>query len=125
MTEQTPQERRHFSRIRFDAPVQLIGANRRWETSLIDISLKGALIGRPADWDGRPGDRVTLELPLDETGTELIRMEANVARAEPERVGLVCAFIDVDSIAHLRRLLELNLADPKLLERELAAMMAL
>jgi len=32
---------------------------------------------------------------------------------------LRCLSIDLDSITHLRRLLELNLGDPQLVEREL------
>jgi hypothetical protein len=37
-------------------------------------------------------------------------------------VGLHCRHIDIESLAHLRRLIELNLGDPALLERELAAL---
>lgn len=122
MTEKTVQERRHFSRIHFDAPVHLSNAGNRWETHLIDVSLKGALIGRPAGWEGGHGDQFILELPLDEEENLMIRMEVVVAHAEPERIGFLCGHIDVDSITHLRRLIELNLADPELLERELAAM---
>ena len=39
-----------------------------------------------------------------------------------ELIGFVCRHIDVDSISHLRRLVELNLGDEALLERELAAL---
>ena len=36
--------------------------------------------------------------------------------------GLICRNLDIDSATHLRRLVELNLGDPKLLERELSAL---
>jgi hypothetical protein len=36
---------------------------------------------------------------------------------------LHCDNIDVDSVTHLRRLVALNSGDPKLLDRELAALL--
>jgi len=41
---------------------------------------------------------------------------------EPERIGFACTHIDIDSAAHLRRLVELNLGNPELLARELSAL---
>jgi len=42
-----------------------------------------------------------------------------VAHVEGGRVGLRRTHIDIESVTHLRRLVELNLGDPALLEREL------
>jgi hypothetical protein len=39
-------------------------------------------------------------------------------------VGLRCDRLDVDSMSHLRRLVELNLGDPALLERDLQSLIA-
>jgi hypothetical protein len=47
-----------------------------------------------------------------------------VAHVEGEHVGLLCRSIDIESITHLRRLLEINLGDAKLLERELKALIS-
>lgn len=118
-----PGERRHFSRIPFDAPVTLRapGGGRRWESQLLDISLKGALVKHPADWDCTIGDAVSLEVPLG-VGAASIHMDVVVAHVEPQRLGLRCAHIDIDSIAHLRRLVELNLGDPELLNREFSSL---
>ena len=49
-------------------------------------------------------------------------MDVWVAHEENKELGLKCKDIDVDSITHLRRLIELNLGDPDLLERELSAL---
>ena len=38
--------------------------------------------------------------------------------------GLRCDSIDLDSVTHLRRLIELQLGDPALLERDLAELSA-
>ena len=66
------------------------------------------------------GDLLTLEIPLAE-GTA-IRMDGVVAHIADQRVGLHCQNIDVDSITHLRRLIQLNLGDAELCDRELSAM---
>jgi hypothetical protein len=46
-----------------------------------------------------------------------------VAHIEDDRVGVSCSHIDLDSAAHLRRLVELNLGDEAQLHRELQALM--
>ncbi len=114
-------ERRHFSRIPFDAHTTLRGTDgREWHGTLLDISLNGALLERPQDWDG--GNRAGLVLEILLTEAAHIRMEVTVAHAEAHYLGLRCTHIDLDSIAHLRRLVELNLGDPELLNRELSAL---
>jgi hypothetical protein len=116
--DQPAQEQRQFSRIAFDAAARLNSESASWESRVIDVSLKGALLEQPAGWTGSIGDRYTLTLPLADDVA--ILMEVAVAHIEDGRVGFHCEHIDVDSITHLRRLVELNLGDPALLERELA-----
>ncbi|MBA1148397.1 PilZ domain-containing protein [Ectothiorhodospiraceae bacterium WFHF3C12] len=86
--------------------------------SVVDISLKGALVRlaphHPAVPEG-PG-RLCIELA---PGAEIV-MECEIAHREGRQLGLHCLHIDIDSVSHLRRLLELNLGDPELLNRELA-----
>ena len=89
----------------------------------MDISLKGALVSRPAGWQGHIGDRVILEIELGKEAAPRITMEARVAHVEADCIGCECLDIDVASISHLRRLMELNLGDAALLERELAALL--
>ena len=49
-----------------------------------------------------------------------IDIEGEVAHVEGSRIGLQCLVLDLESASTLRRLVELNLADPELLERNLA-----
>jgi hypothetical protein len=111
-------DKRRFTRIPFDAPARLVSTHI---AHVLDVSLKGALIAKPADWTATPGQALTLQIPLGE-GDAMIRMETRVAHVEPDRVGLHCEHIDLDSISHLKRLVELNLGDEELLHRELAAL---
>ena len=114
-------EKRHYSRAPFDTDVTLINSSTQWQTRLIDISIKGALVESPPGWEGNIGDQYTLELPLGD-GEIIIRMKVVVARADHDHIGFYCKNIDFDSIVHLKRLMELNLGDADLVNRELSAL---
>lgn len=116
-----PAQRRHFSRIRFNAGARLLVGDREARCDVRDLSLKGALIRAAPELLPGPGERCLLEIALDDAGAT-IRMEGDVVHSENDCIGLACREIDLDSITHLRRLLELNLADPELLQRELGAL---
>lgn len=117
-----PAQRRHFSRIRFDADARLLVGDRDVPCDVRDLSLKGALIRSAPDLLPGPGERCLLEIALDDEGAA-IRMEGDVVHTGDGCIGLACREIDLDSITHLRRLLELNLDDPELLQRELGALL--
>jgi hypothetical protein len=90
---------------------------------LDDISLKGALLECPEGWSGSLGERCHLTLLLGGEPAAKIIMEGHIAHIEGHRVGLACDSIDLDSITHLRRLVELNAGDPELLDRELGILL--
>lgn len=119
MTE-SAHERRRFSRIAFDAPTEIVQGDRRWPAELHDLSLKGLLVHCPAGWSGDPQQPFEAIIELSEDAS--VRMEVALARSQDDLLGFVCQHIDLDSISHLRRLVELNLGDESLLERELAAL---
>jgi len=116
-------QQRRYSRLPFRTASTLAvgegGAALR--TELIDISLKGALLERPAALRAEAGTAAVLTVRLADSEVT-IRMEGTLAHVSESRVGLHCRSIDMDSMIHLRRLMELNLGDPSLLERELLAL---
>ncbi|QKE64531.1 PilZ domain-containing protein [Aquipseudomonas campi] len=116
----TTSERRRFQRIAFDAATELAQGERRWSVELHDLSLKGLLVKRPRDWNGDPDQPFNATITLD-SDTRL-HLEVVLTRTRDELLGFVCRHIDLESISHLRRLVELNLGDESLLERELAAL---
>lgn len=118
--EKGPDEQRDFSRVHFEVPVTLHLGDAKWDTRLIDISLHGALLQRPDGWEPDPEAQYRIDVHLNDEVT--IHMDVQVAHAGDDRIGFRCADIDVDSITHLRRLMELNLGDPDLVERELSAL---
>lgn len=114
-----PHERRHFIRVGFDAPALLTTATDAFSVHVLDLSLKGALLRAPAQASLEAGMSCQLTIPLAETGNH-IAMSTEVAHVEGLHTGLLCRGIDLDSVTHLRRLIELHLGDPALLERDLA-----
>ena len=112
------ENRRAFHRIFFDASVAVIVDNKMFKTSLIDVSLNGALISKPDNLELHTGQEARLEIDLGESHN-LIAMDGIVTHIEAAHVGLKMKQIDVDSISHLRRLVELNLGDSDLLHRDL------
>jgi len=114
--------RRQFWRAHFHSPVQLAAHGQVGEADLYDISLKGALLKVPENWSGKSGDRCQLRLNLAANAT--ISMSATIAHVAGRRVGLHCDNIDLDSVTHLRRLVALNSGDPKILDRELSALLS-
>ncbi len=111
-------ERRHFSRVELQRPATLTGLGIEAEVEVLDVSLKGVLIALPAPARLTPDADYRLCLPLS-AETE-IRMDLRPAHRSEDRAGFHCTRIVVDSMSHLRRLVELNLGDATLLRRELA-----
>lgn len=123
-------EQRRFTRIPFDASVELslvggpVQDAAAWHAQLLDICLKGALFTRPADWHGRVGNRYHLEIQLGDAPI-VMAMDGHVVHVQNASVGFSWDQLDVESAGHLHRLIELNLGDSALLERELQELLKL
>lgn len=121
MDPSNSEDQRQFTRIPFDSPVHVVSADGTWNSKLVDISLNGILIEQPPNWKANVGDHFLVELDLQNSDVE-IRMEVEVAHWESEHIGFHCKHIDLDSITHLRRLVELNVGNTDILNRELSAL---
>nr|WP_111977346.1 PilZ domain-containing protein [Algibacillus agarilyticus] len=112
-------ERRRFNRIVFSTTAKLHLADEVWDVELVDLSLKGALVKTitPSDFD--PHHIYHMEFKLPDTDFTIL-MSVNIAHQEDGYLGLLCHHIDIDSVTHLKRMIELNLGDGEMLNRELA-----
>ena len=115
-------ERRHHVRIACQCPATLTLDSGSHAASIRDLSLKGALLELDAATPLPVAVHGRLEVTLDPSTQTHIHMNCQLAHCHGRLAGLVCTSIDLDSITHLRRLVELNLGDPDLLERELSAL---
>lgn len=115
-------ERRHFARVAFEAPAQLSTTEARLSAQVSDLSLRGALLELPEPAPGlEAGEPCLLAVRL---GDAVIKMAGEVAHVQERQIGVQCVSIDLESITHLRRLVEMNLGGGALLERELKALLA-
>lgn len=117
----TTEHRRHFARIPFNTSATIINTRTGHKTmaELIDISFKGVLIRKPDDWQGINGEHFTVHLQL--AGDEIqINLAVIEVHSEDDHIGFKTEHMDLDTATHLRRLVELNLGDESLLEREFA-----
>ncbi|HTN32463.1 MAG TPA: PilZ domain-containing protein [Marinobacter sp.] len=114
-------EKRRFQRIHFDAPCELHYQESVWTTEVLDISLKGVLVKRPEAWDVPLKQPCEVVIHLNGNNAGIV-MAVELRHIEAHRLGFTCKYIDLESIGHLRRLVELNLADQLMLERELSRM---
>lgn len=112
-------ERRRFFRVIFSTPAQLCQGERCWQVKLLDLSLQGALVEQPEDWPETVTGRFELSFALAGSDIE-IHMEVESSHAGKNRLGLYCHHIDIDSVSHLKRLIELNVGNADMLQRELA-----
>lgn len=113
-------DNRHFHRILYKADATLNCDNKTWLCEVIDLSLKGCLLGFDFAWKEDLEKTYTLTLQLSEH--HQIQMQLSIAHVIGNTAGFKCSHIDLDSISQLRRLVELNLGDSNLLERDLQAL---
>ncbi|ALO45387.1 PilZ domain-containing protein [Pseudohongiella spirulinae] len=113
----TKDQKRAFTRIFFDAETIVSQGNNDCIVQLVDISLRGILIEMLPEQ--KLAGNTPVEVCIHLGGDLQICMTASIANTRDNRVGLACDFIDVESMTHLRRLVELNTGDTALLEREL------
>lgn len=116
------QERRRFSRIDFDARVEIAQGDKNWQAQLLDISLKGVLLTKMGPYQLQLATPLLVKIILSDQTS--IAMSAQVVHQTLEQLHLACISIDIDSISHLRRLIELNIGDATAAERELSELLA-
>jgi len=113
-------DNRQFHRIFYTAEAVLNCDENTWHCEIIDLSLKGCLLRFECPWEEDPEKLYTLTLQLSEQVK--IKMQLTPMHVVGNKVGLKCEHIDIDSISELRRLVELNLGNSTLLERDLLSL---
>lgn len=123
MNHQSHADRRNFERVALSKPVNLTCDDQVHPARLADISLRGMLLTTFDNHRLALGQRVEIAVMLDEQAECRIDMLGTVAHLAEHRVGVHILEIDLQSSENLRRLVEVNLGDAALLERELVAML--
>jgi hypothetical protein len=118
-------DQRRFKRIPFEKPIQLIKTTDPDESfpgSLKDISLKGALVSLESNEHSiAVDDLLTLAIgPFQGDFDITLNVDVAYIGDGENTLGLNITSLDVESAAHLRRLIEVNLGDEVLIQRELS-----
>lgn len=111
-------ERRQYTRIPFSAEILMQSGNEEWTCNLLDISLNGMLVEPPHDMNINPNNPCAVALFLSDD--VIINIRVRIRHTAADRWGLQFINIDVESLQHLRHLLESHLQDTDLINRELA-----
>ncbi|BCX88170.1 hypothetical protein MIN45_P0538 [Methylomarinovum tepidoasis] len=110
------EDKRRYHRILFQAPARFHDEGRDFPCTIVDLSLQGCLLQADAALPQRgrleiqlaPGHRITLHLRR--------------VHHQGGRTGFACDHISLEDLSALRRLVELNLGDSALLERDFKAL---
>lgn len=121
MPQTQSKNRRRFERIPFEREAFILADDGTRPCELLDISFRGALVERNDEWQPSENQSIDLVIPLDSDDALRIAMRGTVVRINDHYVALRCDQMDIDSMTHLRRLVEMNLGDTDMLERELDA----
>lgn len=112
-------ERRKFSRVVYRTPATIQQGEQKWQSKVLDLSLKGALLATPLDWVEGNNKDYDISFRLHDSDIELA-MELKLIQECGEYLRFQLDHIDIDSASHLKRLVELNVGNDDLLHRELA-----
>lgn len=118
MNTSSQSERRNYNRIPFTAEILMQCGSQEWSCNLLDISLKGMLVEPPENLDINLDNPCGMALFLGEDIS--IHARVNITHSSNGNWGLKWLQIDVASLQHLRRLIELNTNNPAMLMRELS-----
>lgn len=109
-------EKRQFTRVPIDRPVDVQQGGSVWRQRLIDISLTSASTDQPDVWDAQYNEPFTLNIHLE--NGEVLELHAYLQHVEDNRLGFSVQHVDRTNIEPLRALMEPTI-DIAALEREL------
>lgn len=111
-------ERRRFSRVVYQAPAVLVQGSHRIDASIRDLSLHGVLLACDAASSLSREEDVNVQFSLPGSDVE-IQLVAKVVGLNNNIIRLAIDHIAIESIGHLKRLVELNVGDDDLLHRDI------
>lgn len=108
-------EKRKFSRAVFDGRARLLHQGVDAPVTLVDLSMKGALLSLPKGMAPTTEDPAKLTLLLDDSDV-IIPLEVVTRRTSEDQAGVEFKRLSLEAMQHLRRLVELNLGEDQNLD---------
>ena len=111
-------ERRQHRRVPFHAEIMMQSGDEEWTCNLLDISINGMLVEPPSNFTINPNNLCAIALFLSDD--VIINARARIKHTNEDRWGLEFINIDMNSLKHLRQLLESQLKSVALINRNLS-----
>ena len=111
--------RRQYIRILFSIKATLPVEEHDYTVSIQHLSLNGTLATKPESERSLKGNLGTLPFHLNDNKS-FVEIHIAVVHDSEDEIWLQCNAIDIESVTHLRRLVELNLGDDEQLNKELS-----
>ena len=97
-------ERRNFTRVSLDLPVEVQQGGSVWPQRLLNISLGGVATDQPDVWDAQYNEPFTLLIHISQSNT--LELHAYLQHVEAGRLGFGVQHVDRENIKPLQDLLE-------------------
>lgn len=110
---------RRFQRVPFQAETSVSTNGTRWRCTLINIALKGALV-ESDELTLDPGTICEMSIRLPETDI-LLTFRAKLLYQRQNHYGFKFVDVDLQTLIHLRKLIELNTGNGDVIRDELMA----
>lgn len=111
-------ERRRFSRIVYQALAVVTQGHTRVESNVKDLSLHGLLLACPDHISLDPLTPISIQFQLTDSDIT-IQLQGKIVGVVQDLVRVTIEHIDIESIGHIKRMVELNVGDDELLHREI------
>ncbi len=111
---------RYFRRVPFEAEVTLDFGQDIRSGELLDVAMKGAMVGTDTPLPITLGDKCSLCISLSGSPISLT-FEAELAHSVKNRYGFKFISENLSTLTHLRKLIELNTGDAEATRSELSA----
>jgi hypothetical protein len=111
---------RRFRRIPFEAEVTLNVDPDSWSGKLLDVAMKGAMVGTDTPLPLTLGSKCSLRISLPGAPISL-DFQAELIYCEENCYGFKFISEDLETLTHLRKLIELNTGDAEATRSELSA----
>ena len=110
---------RRYQRVPFQAETVVRGPKDHWNCTLLNIALRGVLL-QSKDMVLDPGTRCQITITLPASAIDL-QFDAELVHHEEQCFGFKFTQVDLQSLTHLRKLIELNTGDADSVRDELMA----
>jgi hypothetical protein len=110
-------EQRNYRRINFQTVADVAVGDSRYDCELVDLALQGALFKSESGLPVNAGDRCNLTISLPASALTM-EFTGELIHQRGHFYGFIFLSEDVVTMAHLRRLLELNFGDGEEVDRE-------